>query len=83
VGFDLALATLAAAAVLAFRRRTRWTPVLGGAGAAALVSDAWFDVMTSDGSDRWVAVALALLAELPVAALAAVIGVRSVPTRPG
>jgi hypothetical protein len=83
VGFDLALATLAAAAVLAFRRRTRWTPVLGGAVAAALVCDAWFDVMTSDGSDRWVAVALALLAELPVAALAAVIGVRSVPTRPG
>ena len=86
VGFDLALAALAAAAVLAFRRRSRWTPVLGGALAAALVCDAWFDVMTSDGSDRWVAVALAVFAELPVAALAAVVGVRSVPagpTRPG
>ena len=56
VGLDLALAALAAAAVLAFRRRSRWTPVLGGALAAALVCDAWFDVMTSDGSDRWVAV---------------------------
>ena len=44
-----ALAALAAAAVLAFRRRSRWTPVLGGALAAALVCDAWFDVMTSDG----------------------------------
>ena len=31
VGLDLALAALAAAAVLAFRRRSRWTPVLGGA----------------------------------------------------
>ena len=56
VGLDLALAALAAAAVLAFRRRSRWTPVLGGALAAALVCDAWFDVMTSDGNDRWVAV---------------------------
>jgi hypothetical protein len=86
VGFDLALAALAAAAVLAFRRRSRWTPVFGGALAAALVCDAWFDVLTSDGSDRWVAVALAVFAELPVAVLAAVVGVRSVPagpTRPG
>ena len=82
-GFDLALAALAAAAVLAFRRRSRWTPVLCGALAAALVCDAWFDVMTSDGSDRWVAVALALFAELPVAALAVVIGVRSAPRPPG
>ena len=49
VGLDLGLATLAAAAVLAFRRRSPWTPVLGGALAAALVCDAWFDVMTSDG----------------------------------
>jgi hypothetical protein len=86
VGLDLALAALAATAVLAFRRRSRWTPVLGGALAAALVCDAWFDVMTSDGNDRWVAAALALFAELPVAALAVVVGVRSVPggpTRPG
>ena len=30
--------------------------------AAALVCDAWFDVMTSDGSDRWFAVGLALFA---------------------
>ena len=82
VGFDLALAVLAAAAVLAFRRRSPWTPVFGGALAAALVCDAWFDVLTSDGSDRWVAVALAVFAELPVAVLAAVVGVRSVPVGP-
>ncbi len=83
VGFDLGLATLAAASVIAFRRRSRWTPVFGGALGAALVCDAWFDVMTSDGNDRWVAIGLALFAELPVAALAAVVGVRSVPKRPG
>jgi hypothetical protein len=81
VGLDLGLAMLAAAAVIAFRRRSPWTPVLGGALAAALVCDAWFDVMTSDGSDRWFAIGLALFAELPVAVLAAVVGVRSVPTR--
>ena len=82
VGFDLALAALAASAVLAFRRRSPWTPVFGGALAAALVCDEWFDVLTSDGSDRWVAVALAVFAELPVAVLAAVVGVRSVPAGP-
>src|SRR6478735_2385486 len=82
VGFDLALAALAAVAVLSFRRRSPWTPVLGGALAAALVCDAWFDVMTSDGNDRWVAVTLALFAELPVAALAVVVGLRSVPSGP-
>ena len=81
VGLDLGLAALAAAAVIAFRRRSPWTPVLGGALAAALVCDAWFHVMTSDGSDRWFAVGLALFAELPVAVLAAVVGVRSVPAR--
>ena len=67
--------------MIAFRRRSPWTPVLGGAPAAALVCDAWFDVMTSDGSDRSFAVGLALFAELPVAVLAAVVGVRSVPAR--
>jgi len=81
VGFDLALATLAALAVVALRRHSRWTPVLGGALAAALVCDAWFDVMTSTGDDRVFAISLALFVELPVAAVAAVVGVRS--TRAG
>lgn len=81
VGLDLGLAALAAGAVIAFRRRSRWTPVLSGALAAALVCDAWFDVMTSDGSDRRLAIGLALFAEIPIAAVATVVGVRSVPTR--
>lgn len=81
VGLDLGLAVLAAAAVLTFRRRSPWTSVVCGALAAALVCDAWFDVLTSDGSDRWFAIGRALLAELPVAALAVVVGVRSVPRR--
>lgn len=77
VGLDLGLAALAATAVIALRRRSRWTPVLGGALAAALVCDAWFDVLTSTGDDRLFAIGLAVFAELPIAALAVVVGVRS------
>ena len=78
VGLDLGLASLAAGALLALHRRSRWTPVLGGALAAALVCDAWFDVMTSTGDDRLFAIGLAIFVELPIAAIAAVVGVRSV-----
>lgn len=81
VGFDLALATLAALALVALRRHSSWTPVLGGALSAALVCDAWFDVMTSTDGDRLFAIALAIFVELPIAAVAAVMGVRS--TRAG
>jgi hypothetical protein len=77
VGLDLGLAALAAAAVIALRRRSRWTPVLCGALAAALVCDAWFDILTSTGDDRLFAIGLAVLAELPIATLAVIVGVRS------
>ena len=83
VGLDLGLATLAAAALFALHHRSRWTPVLGGALAAALVCDAWFDVMTSTGDDRIFAIGLAALVELPIAVVAAVVGVRSTATRAG
>jgi hypothetical protein len=78
VGFDLGLAVLAALGVVALRRRSEWTPVLGGALAAALACDAWFDVVTSSGDDRLLAIGLALLVELPIAAVAAVVGIQSV-----
>jgi hypothetical protein len=77
VGLDLGLAVLAAALVIALRRRSAWTPVLAGALAAALICDAWFDVMTSRGGDRLFAIGLALVVELPIAAIAAMIGVRA------
>lgn len=77
VGFDLALSALAAAALIALRRRSSWTPVLAGALAAALACDAWFDVMTSTGDERSLAVVLAVIVELPVAAIVALVGVRS------
>jgi hypothetical protein len=78
VGFDLGLALLAAAAFLALRRQSAWTPLVAGALASALVCDAWFDVLTSSGDDRLLALGLAIFAELPVAAVAVVVGIRSV-----
>jgi hypothetical protein len=83
VGLDLGLAALAGTALLALYHRSRWTPVLAGALAAALVCDAWFDVMTSTGGDRLFALGLAVVVELPVAACATVIGVRSSAMRAG
>jgi hypothetical protein len=77
VGFDLGLATLAALSVVALRHHSPWTPVLAGALAAGLMCDAWFDVMTSRGDDQLFAIGLALLVELPIAVIAAVVGVRS------
>jgi hypothetical protein len=78
VGFDLGLACLAAGAFVALRRQSRWTPILAGGLASALVCDAWFDILTSSGADRLLALGLALFAELPVAAVAVVVGIRSV-----
>jgi hypothetical protein len=68
VGFDLALvATLGGTAVRLVRRSARTLLVATAAG-TLLVCDAWFDVLTADGTgERLVAVALAVLLELPLA----------------
>ncbi len=68
-GFDLLLAAaLLATAVAAWRA----SPLLE-AGAACtgtlLVVDAWFDLLTSGGRDLTYAIVLAVVAELPLAAL--------------
>ncbi|MDQ0379295.1 hypothetical protein [Amycolatopsis thermophila] len=70
VGFDVALVCcFAAAAWLGLRRRRAAVPLLA-ATAALLVCDAWFDVVLDWASpDRWVSLALAVCAELPIAAL--------------
>ncbi len=69
VGFDVALiATLAATAWAAWFRRQILVATALVTG-TLLVCDAWFDVVTSLGTgDQAVAIATALLAELPVAA---------------
>jgi len=68
-GFDAALVVLLAATAVALMRghpvARLLTPVL----AALLLCDAWFDIVTAPGGrDLWLALVLALCAELPVAA---------------
>jgi hypothetical protein len=68
-GFDLLLAAaLLATAVATWRA----SPLLEAAAACTgtlLVVDAWFDVLTSEGRDLTYAIVLAVVAELPLAAL--------------
>lgn len=66
-GFDVGLILLLAAGAWAAFRANRWLPALAAATAMMLIVDAWFDVVTSGPSDRWLAVAMAVLIELPVA----------------
>lgn len=69
VGFDLLLlALMAATAVLGYRRR-QLVLLTAFATGILLLCDAWFDVMTSNDSDRAVSVVTALGLEVPVAAL--------------
>ncbi|WP_433617687.1 hypothetical protein ACQP2P_18785 [Dactylosporangium sp. CA-139114] len=67
VGFDGALmVTLGFTAWAALRRRQ--VVVLAALVSGTLLAcDAWFDIMTASGPDRWVSLATALLVELPLA----------------
>lgn len=65
-GFDVILTLLfAATAILAFLRRQLVVVAAFGAG-MLLLCDAWFDLTTSHGDDRLVALAFAIAIELPV-----------------
>lgn len=68
-GFDVGLAVALAAMVLAILRRSAWSGPLAAICGTLLVVDAWFDVVTSSGDDRIVAIAMAVLLELPLAFL--------------
>jgi hypothetical protein len=78
VGFDLALvAVLATTAVLAWRGTPRVT-IAATAAATMLFVDAWFDVLTTPrGIDRWLAVLLAGVAEIPLALICLWIALRA------
>jgi hypothetical protein len=69
-GFDVFLFTgLATTAFCAFRR-SRWLPPAAAAAGTLLLVDAWFDVITSQaGRDMVLAVASAVLIELPLSAV--------------
>jgi hypothetical protein len=68
-GFDvILLAALACTAYFALRR-SRYLSGAATATAALLVVDAWFDVMTTPGNQRWESILLAVVVELPLAAV--------------
>jgi hypothetical protein len=74
VVFDIAL--LSAFAVTAYLavRGSEWLVPFAAATGTMLVCDAWFDVVTSIGGNDWVeAVLEAIFAELPLAAVCALI----------
>jgi hypothetical protein len=74
VGFDVGLACAFAATTVAALRRSHWLVPLAAVTGTMLVCDAWFDIVTShEGGEMWEAVAEAILVELPLAALCALI----------
>jgi hypothetical protein len=69
-GFDIGLALLFVATGVGLLRRRLWVQSTATAAATMLVCDAWFDVLSSGpGGERLTAIALALTAELPSAAV--------------
>ncbi len=74
VVFDIALfAAIATTAVCAVRN-SEWLVPFAAVTGTMLVCDAWFDVVTSIGANDWVeAVLEAILAELPLAGVCALI----------
>lgn len=69
-GFDVGLFVALGLTAWAVLRRTTWVGMTAGATAALLVTDAWFDVVTSSpGMELVGAAAMAALVELPLAAI--------------
>ena len=69
-GFDIGLALLLVGVAIAAWRRSPWLEGISTAGAALLVVDAWLDILTaSTNIERSIAIAEAVLVELPLAAL--------------
>ena len=68
-GFDIALAVTLLVTGIGAYRRAAWLQGVAAASATLLICDAWFDVLSSTSRrETLIAVALALLVELPVAA---------------
>lgn len=68
-GFDVVLAAALLVTAFALLSGRPVAANFAAATGALLLADAWFDVVTSTGDDRLVAVALAALGELPLAVL--------------
>ena len=77
-GFDSGLAVMFLSTAVAAYRRSPWVAALAAATGTLLVTDAWFDVVLERHSDeRRNAILLAVLAELPAAALCFLIAYRT------
>jgi hypothetical protein len=69
-GFDAAMAGLLLATAIAAWRHSPWIQSTATAAATMLACDAWFDMATaSRGAEQAMAIATALLLELPLAVL--------------
>ena len=74
VVFDIALLSAIAATAYLAVRGSEWLVPIAAVTGTMLVCDAWFDVVTSIGGNDWVeAVLEAIFAELPLAAVCALI----------
>jgi hypothetical protein len=67
-GFDVGLAAALVATAVGIAREAAWLEGVAAAAATLLVTDAWFDILLSSSSgERVEAIALAAVAELPLA----------------
>jgi hypothetical protein len=73
VGFDVALFVAFAGTAWSAVRSSEWLVPFAAATCAMLICDAWFDIVTSGPGELGEAVAEAVLAELPLAAVCAFI----------
>lgn len=69
-GFDVGLAILVAGTAVALWKRSAVLPIIASVAGTLLFADAWFDILTSDGSSEvaW-AIGGAVIAELPLGML--------------
>jgi hypothetical protein len=66
-GLDFAEAAALLLVAITALRRSIWLEAAAAAAGTLLLCDAWFDVLLEHGSRFWLAVAQALVAELPLA----------------
>lgn len=69
VGFDVFLLVALAAVMWLAHKRSTWIEVAAAAAGTLLLVDAWFDITTSGGAQRWDAIVSAAVIEIPVSAL--------------
>ncbi len=68
-GFDIGLAVCLAGTGILLARRSNFSSLFAAMSGALLLTDAWFDVLTSRGGNFVLAVAMAVCLELPLAAI--------------